>query len=200
VSQSIKPTHKSIATYYEALKTYKAFDAAHEGATETAFSQLLASTAGAHGWTLIPKQPHKVAGGKTIFPDGTLRDLFNLQRGHWEAKDTSDDLDVEIQKKIKSKYPLTNTIFEDTRQAVLFQNRKEVARYDLTKAQAVADLLNQFYSFTEPDIEGFEQAVAEFLLVPRRGCIPQPRVALRAPWERRASPPSTLKGLYNAEL
>jgi len=36
------------------------------------------------------------------------------------------------------------------------------ARYDLTKPQAIADLFNQFYTFTEPGIEGFEQAVSEF--------------------------------------
>jgi hypothetical protein len=34
-------------------------------------------------------------------------------------------LDVEISKKIAKGYPLTNTIFEDTRAAVLFQNGKE---------------------------------------------------------------------------
>lgn len=38
--------------------------------------------------------------GKQVRPDGTLRDEFNLHRGYWEAKDTSDNLDVEIRKKI----------------------------------------------------------------------------------------------------
>ena len=77
----IKPTHQAIKAYYEALKTYADFDASHEGATETAFSHLLAKTANSVGWTLIPKQPLKIAGGKTSFPDGTLRDLYNLPRG-----------------------------------------------------------------------------------------------------------------------
>jgi predicted helicase len=110
---------------------------------------------------LIPKQTMKV-GGKRIAPDGTLRDLYNLPRGYWEAKDTDDDLDAEIRKKIEKKYPLTNTIFEDTRRAVLFQNRAEARRFDLAEPPQLADLLNQFYAFAEPDIEGFEQAVAEF--------------------------------------
>ena len=30
---------------------------------------------------------------------------------------------------------------------------------DLADRQALADLLNEFYAYTEPDIEGFEQAV-----------------------------------------
>ena len=57
-------------------------------------------------------------------PNGTLRDLFNLQRGYWEAKDTDDDLREEINKKRAKGYPFTNTIFEDTRRAVLFQNNQ----------------------------------------------------------------------------
>lgn len=100
-------------------------------------------------------------GGKTIIPDGTLRDLF-LVRGYWEAKDTKDDLDAEIKKKIAKKYPLTNTIFEDSRRAVLFQKGRTPRRFDLTEAQEVADLLNEFYTFAEPDIQGFEEAVDEF--------------------------------------
>ena len=112
---------KPIQTYYEALKSYGAQGVEHEGALETAFQRLLADTARLKNWTLIPKLKLKV-GGKTIFPDGTLRDDFNLPRGYWEAKDTDDDLDEEIGKKIAKGYPLTNTIFEDTRQAVLYQN------------------------------------------------------------------------------
>ena len=69
-----------------------------------------------------------------IFPDGTLQDVFKLARGYWEAKDTDDDLDAEIQKKIGKKYPLTNTIFEDTRTAVLYQNGVQCRRYDLREA------------------------------------------------------------------
>ena len=51
-----------------------------------------------------------------------MRDEFNLHRGYWEAKDTDDVLTAEIQKKAAKGYPLFNTIFEDTRRAVLFQN------------------------------------------------------------------------------
>jgi hypothetical protein len=160
-SHLIKPTHAAVKAYYEALAAYAARGATHEGATETAFSRLLADTAPAVGWTLIPKQKLK-AGGKTIFPDGTLRDAYNLPRGYWEAKDTADDLDAEIRAKIARNYPLTNSIFEDTRRAVLFQNRTEARRFDLARAQDLADLLNDFYAFTEPDIEGFEQAITEF--------------------------------------
>jgi predicted helicase len=112
-------------------------------------------------WTLITEQTLKI-GGKHIRPDGVMRDEFNLPRGYWEAKDTDDDLDAEIRKKSAKGYPLTNIIFEDTREAALYQDGQERFRADLTTPQQVADLLNQFYTYAEPDIESFEQAVDEF--------------------------------------
>lgn len=127
----IKPTHKAVKQYYAALQSYRDHKVTHEGALETAFQRLLEDTAKSQGWKLIPKQKLKV-GKRTLFPDGTLRDEFNMRCGFWEAKDTDDDLDAEIQKKLDKGYPLINTIFEDTRQAVLFQGGQERYRFDLT--------------------------------------------------------------------
>src|SRR5262249_12279000 len=161
-STLLKPTHKAIQRYYQALQFYSEQRVSHEGAAETAFQQLLAETGRAHDLTLIPKLKLRGAKGKNIFPDGTLRDAFNLRHGFWEAKDTRDDLDAEIGKKIEKGYPLTNTIFEDTRTAVLFQNGRERNRIDLTNPRQLADLLNDFYAYAEPEIDNFEQAVQEF--------------------------------------
>jgi Type ISP restriction-modification enzyme, coupler domain/N-6 DNA Methylase len=158
---TIKPTHKAIQTYYAALLEYGGQHVSHETALRSAFQNVLAETSHPRGWTLIPELSLKV-GGKTVRPDGTLRDEYYLPRGYWEAKDTADDLDDEIRKKAAKGYPLINTIFEDTRQAVLYQDGREAFRADLTKPQELADLLNQFYSYAQPDIESFEQAVAEF--------------------------------------
>jgi hypothetical protein len=145
----LKAGHRAIQQYHAALKVYSGQHVEHEGALETAFQRLLADTArDLKGWTLIPKQSMKV-GGRTVIPDGTLRDDF-LRRGYWEDKDAHDDLDAEIRKKIDKDFPLSNIIFEDTRQAVLFQGRREEGRYDLTDPQKVADLLNDFYDYAEP--------------------------------------------------
>src|SRR5262245_47519821 len=100
----VRPTDPAIKTYNAALKTFAHHGAAHAGATETAFSRLLADTARTHGWTLIPKKGMQV-GGKHIYPDGTLQDGNFLPRGYWEAKDTDDDLDTEIINKRKKGYP-----------------------------------------------------------------------------------------------
>lgn len=161
-TSQIKPTHKAIAAYYDALKAYEGQAVSHETAVRSAFQNLLAETARAHRWVLVPELALKVR-GKLVRPDGTLRDEeWQIPRGYWEAKDTDDKLDDEVRKKIARGYPLLNTIFEDTRRGILYQNGHEVYRGDLAEPHELAALLNQFYEHTEKDIEGFEQAVAEF--------------------------------------
>lgn len=126
-----------------------------------AFQTLLSDAARTHGWTLIPQLSDK-KGGRGIRPDGTFKDQMNLVRGHWEAKDTSDDLDDEIAQKSKKGYPLANIIFEDTRNTVLVQNKSEVMRVDLKDPEQLIRLIDQFFGYIEPQIEGFEKAVDEF--------------------------------------
>ncbi len=113
---------KAIDQYYKELEAYHDHKVTHETAVRSAFQYLLATFAKSANWTLIPEQT--ISNGKR--PDGTLRDAFNLPRGYWEAKDTKDDLKTEIRKKINLGYPITNTIFEDTRRAILYQNKKSL--------------------------------------------------------------------------
>ena len=126
------------------------------------FESLLQETARLKDWTFIAELSGK-SGGAIIRPDGTLRDRNSLPRGYWEAKDTQDDLDTEIKQKIARGYPLSNIIFEDTQTGVLFQSKQKInGPYSLGNPKELAALLNQFFSYTEPDIEGFEEAVDEF--------------------------------------
>ena len=150
---------KALDRYYKELESYKG-KADYELAVRTAFQNLLAETARHVNWTLIPEQ--RLPSG--VQPDGTLRDEF-FARGYWEAKGPDKDLEREIADKIKKGYPLTNIIFENTKRAVLYQNKKRVLIVeDMSQANAneVGDLLRQFLTHTEPDIEHFETAVQEF--------------------------------------
>ncbi len=106
-----KPAARSasdpITAYYATLKDFEHQYALHEGAVSTAFQTLLsdrAKKARPHKWTLIPQLGEKYA-GKDVRPDGTFKDEMHLVRGHWDAKDTSDDLDAEIARMIKRRYP-----------------------------------------------------------------------------------------------
>ncbi|HEX9133884.1 MAG TPA: N-6 DNA methylase, partial [Ktedonobacteraceae bacterium] len=148
---------KAIDRYYKQLHDYKG-RADYELAIRTAFLNLLNETAHQVKWMLIPEQT--IEGG--IRPDGVLRDSFDLKRGFWEAKGPQSDLDKEIAKKIATGYPLTNTIFENTKRAILFQNKKRAFEYDLHNPTEISDLLAQFFTYTEPDIASFEVAVQEF--------------------------------------
>jgi predicted helicase len=148
---------KAIDRYYKQLQDYKG-RADYELAVRTAFLNLLNETAHQVKWMLIPEQT--IEGG--IRPDGVLRDSFDLKRGFWEAKGPQSDLDKEIARKIATGYPLINTIFENTKQAVLYQNKKRAYEYDLQNPKAVSDLLTQFFTYTEPEIATFEVAVQEF--------------------------------------
>ncbi len=87
---------------------------------------------------------------------------MNLVRGYWEAKDTADKLDAEIEKKRKAGYPLNNIIFEDTATAVLYQNGQRILAADMNDPAKLAELITQFFRHIEPEIEEFEQAVDEF--------------------------------------
>ncbi|BCL82183.1 TIR domain-containing protein [Ktedonobacteria bacterium brp13] len=149
---------KAIERYYKELKEYEG-KADYELALRSAFQNLLAEACRLVKWTLIPEQT--LEGG--IRPDGVVRDAFELRRGYWEAKGPKSDLDKEIAKKIADNYPLMNTLFENTRVAVLYQSKKRLPyEYDLTKPNDVSDLIKQFVTYTEPDIANFETAVGEF--------------------------------------
>jgi len=95
----VKPSHKAVKSYYAALATYADQSVEHEGALRSAFQSLLSETGRKVGWTLIPELSLD-ANAHQIRPDGTFRDEFTIERGHWEAKDTGDDLEAEIKKVI----------------------------------------------------------------------------------------------------
>src|SRR5450755_2707987 len=149
---------RAIDHYYLELAAYHEKKVTHETAVRSAFQNLLAAFAQSANWVLIPEQT--LSNGKR--PDGTLRDSFNLPRGYWEAKDTKDDLHSEIRKKISAGYPITNTIFEDTRRAILYQNNKLALDIDLTNAKELIAVLDSFFHYAAPDIATFEHAVADF--------------------------------------
>ena len=94
---------KLIEKYYADLQDLAHQNVMYEMGVRPAFAtRLLQEEGKRHGWTLIAEHEKKV-NGKTIRPDGTFKDGMNLvARGYWEAKDTADKLDAEIEKKRKA--------------------------------------------------------------------------------------------------
>ncbi|MBI1389249.1 MAG: N-6 DNA methylase [bacterium] len=155
------PKHKIIKKYYQEMREYDAQRVTHESAVRDAFKRLLFDAASARGWSFISELSERTR-ESIIRPDGTIRDSNGLPRGHYEAKDRRDDLNAEIKKKIARGYPLKNIIFEDTRRAVLYQDKRPALEIELERPEDLARLLNQYFEYTEPDIEEFEKAVEEF--------------------------------------
>ncbi len=154
----LKSTHKAIKDYHESLAGIKGIGVSNETGIRAAFQALLDVTSKAYKFRFVPEQRF---GDSRIRPDGTVYDDF-LPRGWWEAKDSKDDLDKEIEKKIGKGYPTENTIFEDGLRGVLFQNGRETYTADLGKAENVATLLNTFFEFTPPAYKHFDQAKEKF--------------------------------------
>ncbi|MBE0658101.1 MAG: N-6 DNA methylase, partial [Bryobacteraceae bacterium] len=110
------------------------------------------------------EHPTRALGGRLIRPDATLQDEYSIPRGHYEAKDSKDDLETEIRKKFAAGYPASNIIFEDSSTAILYQNETRVLEIPLQndKETALTDLLTTYYHHRRPDIDGFENAMAAF--------------------------------------
>ena len=127
-----------------------------------AFKDLLKSWGKQHKLIFLAEYPLKTATKTNINVDGALLHELRMPLGFWEAKDAYDDLDAEVSKKFKKGYPQDNIIFSDDAVAVLWQNRNEVLRCDMTDTQALSKLLKLFFGFERPEIAGFRAAVAQF--------------------------------------
>ncbi|XWK89156.1 MAG: N-6 DNA methylase [Phormidium sp.] len=159
---NLKSTNKPVKLYYEALEQYAKLGVEHEGAVKTAFHQLLESCGKQFKWTLVPEWTFKRPKKQPIRIDGALVDDYNLARAYWEAKDIKDDLKKQIQKKFAVGYPKDNIIFQRPDRAILYQDGKLVMDEDITKPQALVDVVRQFFEYRPPAIEQWERAVEEF--------------------------------------
>ena len=97
-----------------------------------------------------------------MVPDGTVKDSLRMARGYWEAKDSADNLDMEIERKFNRGYPRDNILFEDSRTAVLIQNREEAMRADMRRPGDLHRLIRRFLDYELPQIEEFREAQRQF--------------------------------------
>ena len=161
-SLTLRPSHKGVLAYYESLAAFRTLGEEHELAVKTAFATLLETAAKPFSWKLVPEHSMRAKGGRRIAPDGTLMDVFRLHHGHWEAKDSKDDLNKEIRAKIDKGYPTANLLFWEPRRTVLYQHGSKVADVPLDEPAALLAVLKQFLEFAPEAIAQWESAVAHF--------------------------------------
>ena len=115
-----------------------------------AFKDLLKAWGKQHGLVFLAEYLLKTATKTNISVDGALLHELRMPLGYWEAKDADDDLDAEVSKKFRTGYPQDNIIFSDDALAVLWQNRQEVLRCEMTDTAALSKLLNSFSASSDP--------------------------------------------------
>ncbi|MCW2308030.1 type ISP restriction/modification enzyme [Rhodobium gokarnense] len=152
-----------IQEYFNAIDRLKQFSGtATEQVIREAFKDLLKNWAKGEGLIFIPELEYETARKTKVYPDGTVLHDLRVPLGFWEAKDTADDIDTEIAKKFSRGYPQDNIVFENSKTAVLWQNRQEVLRCDMRDGGALAQLVLRFFDYERPEIAEFRKAVEQF--------------------------------------
>ena len=161
-SLNLRPTHKIIRDYYNALDQFDRLGVAHEGAVRSAFQSLLQGCARKFDWTLVPEHSMTVRRDRRIVVDGVLMDDFRLTHGYWEAKDEDDDLPSEVVRKFGRGYPRDNILFQEPHRAILWQNERQTLDADLTDPTELIGTLETFFLHQPPEYTEWEEAVSEF--------------------------------------
>ncbi len=175
---NLKPTHKAVKAYYDEIATLTSLDCYNEGAVSPAFAALLKHCGAQYRWTLVEKYGMS-RGGRNLFVDGALVDSFKLPHGYWEAKDTKDDLEKEIQKKFDQGYPKDNILFQAPHQSVIWRDGREYFKADLSQPEKLVETLKVFFEYQPPQYEEWGKAVNEF-----KGKLPELARALKELIER----------------
>jgi len=158
----LKPTHKAITAYYAELRQLAQVEAEREGAVSPPFATLLKHCAKQFNWTLYEQYPLK-AGNKHIYPDGALVNAaFPIVYGYWEAKKTQVALEEEIRQKFERGYPHDNILFQTPERAILYQDGRPRLDCDISRPEALVEILKAFFAYQPPEYEEWQQAVEAF--------------------------------------
>jgi predicted helicase len=158
----LKPASAYVKAYYAALAQFEKHGHTTEGNTRSAFDALLRKCAPAYGWHLVTEYQFKGTGKQPLRADGALVDDLTLVHGLWEANDTADDLEKEIKTKVARGYPLTNILYQSPSRAILYQDSRIALDRNLTEPENLVEILQTFFSYRDPNIPDWEDAVTKF--------------------------------------
>lgn len=135
---------------------------ARESVVREAFKSLLKGWGKSKDLIFVPEYEYKTTADERRYVDGALLHTLRVPFGYWEAKDEKDDLDDEIELKFRRGYPQDNIVFEDSRQAVLIQNKRQVMRCGVDDVSELEKLLGLFFRYERKEIADFRNAVEQF--------------------------------------
>ena len=133
----------------------------NEEQIKSCFERLINHYADKQNLFLVRELAQKATNNRVI-PDGTLKNALRLDFGFWESKDSKDEIDKEIQVKFAKGYPRNNILFEDSMQAILYQNGQEYGRVSFTDKHKLHQLLVQFTAYIPPEVKEFQAALEQF--------------------------------------
>ena len=145
-----------------------------ESVVSEAFKTLLKDWGRSRDLIFVPQYEYQTLQKKVVYPDGALVHELRVPFGYWEAKDEEDDLDEEIEKKFRRGYPQDNIIFEDSREAILIQDKQQVMRCEVENAKDLHRLLDLYFGYEREEIAEFRKAIEKF-----KGDLPAVLAALR---------------------
>ena len=105
----------------------------------------------------IEREAKEHTGNKIIYYDGKLK-KGNTDLGWVENKDAKDDLEKEIKNKIGKNYNLNNTIFENSKELVLYQNGKRAIKINMADGEKLDKVLIKFVNFKIGEYKKFQDA------------------------------------------
>lgn len=153
---------QAINQYHNAIhKIYQFSGQNHEQAIKDEFKRLLNHYGEKRNLLIVSEINIKNKKGDLIRPDGIVKNNLRLDCGYWESK-ANVDLDKEIELKIHAGYPLINTLFQDDKNAILYQNEQLCLKTTLDNERELDKLLTQFVGYESKEIKEFNAAIEQF--------------------------------------
>ena len=155
-------TIQAIHQYHNAIhKIYQFSGQSHEQAIKDEFKRLLNHYCDSRNLLVVSEINIKNKRGDLIRPDGIIKNNLRLDCGYWESK-ANVNLEKEILAKINVGYPLSNTLFQDDKTAILYQNNQRFLEIPLENERELDQLLTQFVSYESQEIKEFNAAIEQF--------------------------------------
>jgi len=152
-----------IQQYLNQLATLKKVSGSQrESVLREAFKDLLKGWARSRDLHFVPEYEIESKTKERRYVDGALLYELRMPFGYWEAKDAKDDLEAMVEEKFKRGYPQDNIIFENSRHAMLIQDREEVMRAFVDDVKGLEKLLTLFFGYERKEIAEFRKAVEQF--------------------------------------
>ncbi len=158
------PITKNIKEYYKGLNELETTGGLFaERDTERLFANLLGSISKENHYFIRSNSSYTTDSNTQIRFDTAVYTGVGIVYGIHEAKKYDADLNVAIKEKKEAMYPFRNIIFENSKQAVLFQDNDQYNHFiDIRDTKEFTNLLETFFSYTSPEIQEYNASQQEF--------------------------------------